>query len=152
MFGIDVSEYQRKVDWTKLRVDFVQIKATEGLTYADPTLNINRTGAQAAKLPYGFYHFGRPDHHPGISGAQAEAAFFCKTIGSTWPLRPTLDLEEGSGDLTTWAGAFLSEVERLTGTRPILYSFRAFFLSHLNLKALAGYNLWVADYGVNDGK
>lgn len=42
--GIDVSHYQKNIDWEKVAnsgVDFVYIKATEGATYVDPMFKKN---------------------------------------------------------------------------------------------------------------
>jgi hypothetical protein len=36
--------------------------------------------------------------------------------------------------------------------RPVLYTYVAFAEAHLNLKTLAGYGLWIADYGPNDAR
>lgn len=154
-YGVDVSNNQRNPDWEQVRrlAVFAHIKATEGATYVDPTFAVNKLKAESAGLHVGAYHFARPDHHPGTAGALLEARHFVAIAGKPKPgqLRHVLDLEEGFGALTAWAGTFLAEVERLTGVRPLLYTYPAFITSHLNLKTLAGYGLWLADYGRNDG-
>jgi lysozyme len=154
-YGIDVSNVNGKVNWASVpkSVEFAHVKASEGVSFSDSNFLSNLVGAKKAGLHVGAYHFGRPDHHPSVSGAVEEARFFASRLtAGGWDMRPVLDLEVGSGSLTTWAGTFLAEVERLTGVRPLLYTYRAFAQAHLALNALAGYGLWIADYGRNDGR
>lgn len=154
--GIDVSNVNGSVDWARVAssgVDFAHGKATEGVSFVDGKFAQNRQSAKGYGIHFGAYHFGRPDNRPTADGARQEATHFCQVVGKVYrgELRPVLDLEVGSGDLTVWAGAFLSEVEKRLGVRPLLYSYTSFIRSHLRLSALPGYGLWVADYGVNDG-
>ena len=155
--GIDVSNHNGSVDWRRVRaagISFAHAKTSEGTGYADPFFEPNRKGAAANRIHFGGYHFAQPDQHPGVSGAVAEATYFVGLLGKVKPgdLRPVLDLEVGSGNLTAWAGAFLARVEKLTGVRPLLYTYTSFAKAHLNMRVLSGYGLWVADYGPNDGK
>ena len=49
--GVDVSNWQGSIDWTKVRgagKTFAFLKATEGKNYVDPTYAQNRQGAAAA--------------------------------------------------------------------------------------------------------
>src|SRR5437868_13951686 len=76
--GIDVSHYQGTVTWADVRASgrrFAFCKATEGLTYTDPTFTTNWAGMRAAGLLRGAYHFG----HPG-DDAVSQADRFCDTI------------------------------------------------------------------------
>ena len=57
--GIDVSNYQRNIDYEKVRmagIEVVYIKATEGQTITDAYLNQNYQNARANGLKIGFYH------------------------------------------------------------------------------------------------
>ena len=59
--GIDVSNHQERVDWTRVKTDgvaFAYIKATEGIGYVDPKMGAFAAGAQEAGIRVGFYHFG----------------------------------------------------------------------------------------------
>lgn len=155
--GIDVSNVNGTVAWERVAgsgVTFGWAKCSEGDSFIDPRTKFNRGGAAVVGIHLGLYHFARPDHHAGVSGAQAEARFFASLIGKVQPgeLAPALDLETlGPGSMTVWAGAFLVELQRLVGVRPVLYTYTAFAEAHLSLKALA-YPLWLADYGANDGR
>lgn len=78
--GIDVSRYQGNIDWAKVKasgITFVFIKATEGRTYVDPNFEKNVTGALAAGMMVGTYHFFR-----GTTAeiAKAEAAHYANTL------------------------------------------------------------------------
>ena len=60
--GIDVSHHNGVIDFRKVAadsVDFVIIKATEGVTFRDSCMRRNYEGATAAGLRVGFYHFFR---------------------------------------------------------------------------------------------
>ena len=137
VFGIDASNVNGHIDWPAVAKDvrFAHLKASEGGSFIDAEFRSNTFKARAAGLHVGPYHFARPEHHPGAVGARIEAQFFFSCVGGvrpgSWDIRPTLDLELGSGDLTIWAGAFLSEIERLTGVRPLLYTYTALSLIHI---------------------
>lgn len=152
-YGIDVSNHQGSVNWSRVASDgitFAHAKASEGTYYRDPYFEQNRKGARAYGIHFGGYHFAQPDK----STAKAEANFFFNVAGrpQAGDVRQVLDLEVGHGALTAWAGLFLAELERLTGVRPMIYTGPWFISGHLNLKALAGYARWIADYGANDGR
>lgn len=61
--GIDVSNYQGKIDWEKVAKDkniqFVYIKATEGATYTDKSYARNHTEARKNGFKVGSYHYLR---------------------------------------------------------------------------------------------
>ena len=85
----------------------------------------NRASARAAGLKVGAYHFGNPDS--AANDALNEARWFLQnaTIASG-DLVPVLDLEVTNGlsaaALTTWAQIWLTEVELVTGVRPLIYT------------------------------
>ena len=59
-FGIDVSHHNGNINWEQVPdVEFVYIKATEGVTYVDPMYQQNIKGARAKKLRVGAYHYFR---------------------------------------------------------------------------------------------
>jgi GH25 family lysozyme M1 (1,4-beta-N-acetylmuramidase) len=153
--GIDISHWQGHVDWTKVRADgitFAFMKATEGSSYADPTLATNWAGAETAGIYRAAYHFARPSTSAG--SAQAQARFFVSKAGTfqgVGDLPPVLDLEATGGlspaSLRTWVATWLSTVEQLTGRTPILYFSPSFWIDHLgNSSAFTRYPLWIAHY------
>ncbi|WP_366290240.1 glycoside hydrolase family 25 protein [Paenibacillus sp. AN1007] len=152
--GIDVSRYQGSIDWAKVKASgmtFVFIKATEGRTYIDPNFQGNVTGALAAGMMVGTYHFFRGT---SVEIAKAEAAHYANTLNKVGgakalQLPPVLDYENNPGNLSkaqinTVAKAFLTELQRLTGVKPIIYTGNAFAR---NFDAsLGSYDLWIARY------
>ena len=98
--GIDVSHFQRDIDWTALAASdfrFCFIKATEGAGTVDPKFHKNWQGAKNAGLLRGAYHFFHP-----TSSAAAQAESFLRTLGpfQSGDLPPALDLETPAA----WAG------------------------------------------------
>lgn len=62
--GIDVSHHNGRINYAAVAadsVDFVIIKATEGVNFRDSMMVSNMRGARAAGLQTGFYHFFRFD-------------------------------------------------------------------------------------------
>ena len=151
--GIDVSHYQGTIDWAAVRqagCSFVFLKATDGVTSADPMFHQNWLQAQEAGLPRGAYHFYRANDDP-----QTQAHFFCSTVGAPGELPPVLDVEITSGvsnaQIVSGVQTWLQIVEPWAGCRPILYTNPGFWDS-LGTSAFGAYPLWVAEYGVSAPK
>ena len=87
--GIDVSWYQKKIDWKQVATSkvFAFIKATEGTNLEDKSFASNWSGAQNAGLLRGAYHF----FHPSVDPID-QAEFFLSTV-VTCELPPVLDVE-----------------------------------------------------------
>ncbi|MEK4074672.1 glycoside hydrolase family 25 protein [Paenibacillus sp. FSL M7-0656] len=152
--GIDVSRYQGNIDWAKVKASgmtFVFIKATEGQTYTDPNYQKNVIGALAAGLMVGTYHFFRAT---STDGAKAEAVHYANTLNKVGgakalQLPPVMDYENNPGNLSkpqmnTVAKAFLTELQRLTGVKPIIYTGNS-FAGNFDT-SLSSYDLWIARY------
>lgn len=154
--GIDISHYQERVNWEKLRnasmgnapVSFIFIKATEGEKLFDDNFNRNFANAKRNDLIRGAYHF----FVPGIS-PRKQAEFYL-SIAQLEPgdLPPVLDIEK-KGDLTpeqlrkdvkTW----LDIVEKEYGVKPILYTGYKFKMDYLNTSEFDAYPYWIAHYYV----
>ena len=149
LLGIDVSHYQGVIDWPKVAaagVKFVFIKATDGATLADPMAKTNASGAAAAGLPFGFYHFWRP-----TDDWRAQADFFLSVIDDAAPLANAgilpnvLDIEVGSlsednqGDALSW-------VKAAPGQIAIVYVSPSYARFNLTDPAWIQYPLWSAHY------
>lgn len=70
--GVDVSAYQSET-YSTAGIDFVFVKATEGLTYTNPRLAAQTKRARDAGLVVGFYHYPHMANDP-----VAEADYFLK--------------------------------------------------------------------------
>jgi lysozyme len=78
--GIDVSQYQGAIDWQAVKasgVEFAFIRATVGLR-VDPYFAANWTGAGAAGLLRGVYHYLEHD-------SDGQAVHFVRTVGDREP-------------------------------------------------------------------
>jgi GH25 family lysozyme M1 (1,4-beta-N-acetylmuramidase) len=122
--GIDVSNWQGNIDWSQVPssgVAYAWSKTTEGTWYVDPTWVPNAVGATNAGIPWGGYHYARPD---ATSGA-VQAQYFVSKGGMSGTLPGMLDLEETGGlnpdELGQWAQDFLNTAQALSGKRPIIY-------------------------------
>lgn len=155
--GIDISHYQERINWEKLRnasignapVSFVFIKATEGEMLFDDNFNRNFANAKRNDLIRGAYHF----FVPGIS-PRKQAEFYL-SIAQLEPgdLPPVLDIEK-KGDLTPQqlrrdVKIWLDIVEKEYGVKPILYTGYNFKLKYLNTPEFDAYPYWIAHYYVD---
>src|SRR4051812_13652949 len=158
--GPDVASYQhpqgRSISWSSVYgagERFVFVKATEGTSYRNPYFSGDWAGSHAAGLMHGAYHFARPSARAGSAAAQARRVV--ATAGnarSKGDLPPTLDLEVSGGlgpaKLIAWTKQWVTTVQRLTGRKPMIYSY-PYFWSH-NMRGTTLFRdrpLWAASYG-----
>ena len=149
--GIDVSHYQGRIDWRAVEAEgigFAYMKATEGATFTDPTFRRNWAAAGETRIVRGAYHRFRA----GRDGAAQADHFLAVVSLREGDLPPVLDVESTDGvsdaRLVRGVRAWLAEVERRTGKRPIVYTKPGFRRAHLGT-ALDDYPLWIAEYGVD---
>ena len=154
--GIDVSMHQGAINWYAVRqagIGYAFIKTSEGVGYTDPRWLQNRGSASAAGVPWGGYHFARPDSGPG--DARAEARWFLACGGDTGQLPAVLDLEETTMEreqTIQWAADFCDEMHRVgSGRRTyILYSGAYFMGSAIAADPrLRHCYWWLPNYGSN---
>ncbi|MET4140374.1 glycoside hydrolase family 25 protein [Pedobacter sp. UYP1] len=151
--GIDVSSYQGKIDWTKVKamkdddvsIKFAFIKATEGVSSVDPYFQRNWREAPKAGIICGAYHYFIPKK----SGLW-QARFFLQTVKyESGDLPPVIDIETLSGvspeKMRVELKDFITHVERKTGVKPIIYSGLVFYKDYLK-GHFDGYPLWIAHY------
>jgi GH25 family lysozyme M1 (1,4-beta-N-acetylmuramidase) len=157
--GIDVSNHQDRIDWSRVRADgisFAYVKTSEGMTFADAKYRAHVTGAKAARIKTGAYHFARPDTRSAAPAedARAEADWFLSLAAPrAGDLLPALDLETAGlapDALVAWARAWLDRVRRAIGTRPLVYTYPAFWSALAGTTAFRLYPLWIANYGVSE--
>jgi lysozyme len=155
--GIDVSRYQPKVDWVKVKaagIAFAVPKASQS-NWSDVLFASHWAGAKSAGLLRGAYHFFVPDMDP-----LKQAAAYLKALGSDpGELPPVLDVEAkttNAAQLAKDAEKWLAEVEKQLGKRAILYTAAWYWNSTMLIggkyPAWASERpLWVAAYPVKDG-
>ncbi|MEV5605975.1 GH25 family lysozyme [Streptomyces sp. NPDC052299] len=128
--GIDVSSWQGGINWSSVRgagIEFAWMKATEGLTYKDPTFSANYLNAYNAGVIRGAYHYARPD----VSGGAAQADFFASN-GGAWSrdnltLPGVLDIEGtcygySQASMQQWILDFYNRYKARTGRDVVIYT------------------------------
>ncbi len=151
--GIDVSEWQGDIDFTRVResgVEVVYIRAGFGGDYTDRWYVQNYEKAKDAGLKIGMYHYVTAR---SIPEAQAQAQFFLSLLaGKDYDCRPAMDFES-FGNLSAQSvndigQAYLSVLQNGTGYVPMLYS-NVYSIENKWHAGLRVYPLWAAEYGVD---
>ncbi len=151
--GIDVSEFQRDIDFKKVKSDGIQvvyIRSSEGTNYIDAKFEQNYKRARNAGLKIGFYHYVTAR---SVSKAEKEAQFFASVIsGKIADCRLAMDFERfgnlNKREINTIGLAFMKKLEELTKKEVVLYS-NAYTASHIWKGEVTNYPLWIAQYEVN---
>lgn len=150
--GIDVSHHQGEINWKMLLreqrfdtlIDFVYCKATEGSDHIDTQWKKNRRELNNGGVLNGAYHYFLPKSPP-----RPQAEHFLKTWNERdIDLPPALDVEEegfSDEDLIAKMKIWLTEVERISGLRPIIYTSLHFYETKFRNK-FPGYRFWLAAY------
>lgn len=143
--GIDISDYQRGIDLTKVPFDFMICKATEGTSIVHSTCDpYIQTCKRLGKL-WGFYHF--------MNGEDpvAQADYFFKHCENYFGEGiPVLDYEMYGRIGTAGAKRFLDRIYELTGVRCIVYMSRSVCNEEDWSQIAPNHALWVAQYANNN--
>ncbi|OIQ21454.1 MAG: glycoside hydrolase [Flavobacterium sp. MedPE-SWcel] len=155
VFGIDVSHYQGKINWRKVKnskqefpIHFVFIRATAGYNKKDSQFKRNWRKTKNKGYLRGAYHYYRPDEN-----SIAQADNFIKTVKlKKGDLPPVLDIEripdrQSMKNLKIGLQRWLDKVEEHYGVKPILYSGQSYYTDFLK-KEFKGYKLWIASYSI----
>lgn len=148
--GIDISRHNRNMkDISVLNdFDFVIMKASEGATYRDSSLQYYNYCLNDDMLK-GFYHFGRPDRG---NNAKSEASNFIGAVVRFDNDKSVLalDLEDKALNvpcLDLWALDFCKYVKASTGKTPLIYTSLA-EVNRFKKCAEFGCGLWVAKWSL----
>ncbi|MCP4427148.1 MAG: hypothetical protein GY803_21895, partial [Chloroflexi bacterium] len=120
--GLDVSQYQSGIEWQLVApngISFAFIKASQGDSRADSMFADHWAGAKDAGILRGAYHVFEPGLSPTL-----QAEHFYKTVAQTGDfgeLPPVLDMEKTSSSAEK-IREYLSEIERLFGKKPVIYT------------------------------
>lgn len=148
--GIDVSSYQKDIDWGATAKDknikFVYVKATEGATYRSRHYQYNIENARQYGIHVGAYHFFRPN----VPVEKQFRNFTSVVKKEDQDLIPLIDVEVRGNNLTVKALvdsvlAFADKLEDYYGCKPMIYTGHAFYNSYLSGK-ISGYPLFIARY------
>lgn len=160
--GIDVSKYQGNIDWEKVKndgVDYAIIRLgrrgySEGSIALDEKYKTNIENATKAGIPVGVYFFSQAIN---VDEALEEAEFVLENVKDydiTFPI--VFDCEEIATDeartdnltadeMTDITIAFCEKIKE-AGYTPMIYGNIKWFMVHLNLSKLEGYDKWFAQY------
>lgn len=141
--GIDISSNNEGINLSRLSMDFVIIKATQGKTYVNPYYSKWVKVAKAKGFLIGVYHY-----ISGI-GAKDEAAAFYKTIkDDADSVMICIDWEKIQNNAwgnTEYLRAFIKELQKLLpGRRFMLYASQSVFPTAVAKEFNCG--SWVAQY------
>lgn len=160
--GIDVSHWNGDIDWGSVAdagVKFSFAKVSEGTYYVDSQFSAEDSGAAAAGLLHGGYHFAIPDDSSG-----AEQADYFVAYGGDWyddgqTLPGVLDIEYNpygetcydlsNSEMADWVRDFVDEYKALTGRAAIIYTTANWWNSCVGSTDFGANPMWVAHYGVS---
>lgn len=151
--GIDVSEYQDKIDWEEVEtldddyeLSFVFVRATVGNDRLDKRFKENWFQTKENKLIRGAYHYYRPNEN-----SLEQAEFFIKTVRlEKGDLPPVLDIEklpenQSMERLKVGLKRWLTMVEAHYKVKPIIYTSERYYDDFLK-KEFSDYLFWIANY------
>jgi lysozyme len=145
--GIDISHHNGNIDFAKVvadSVDFVVIKATDGVTFVDSCLTRNYHNALSQSLIVGFYHFFRFNH-----GGVRQGKHFLRAIrGLNTRLPLVIDVETDDNPSTNYylvVGRLRDMIAYLkrNGHRVMLYSNRKVYEKYIKGN-FDNIDLWLA--------
>jgi lysozyme len=151
--GLDVSEFQGKIDWTLVEtieenhpLEFVFIRATAGNDRVDGRFEENWLGAKNRKIIRGAYHYYRPNEN-----SLEQAKLFIKTVKlKKGDLPPVLDIEklpkgQSLDSLKVGLRRWLNAVEAHYKVKPIIYTGEKYYDDFLK-EDFSDYLFWIANY------
>ena len=150
--GIDVSQYQGKIDWKSVRlvennfpIQFAFIRATVGKDKVDCEFEFNWKASKATMIR-GAYHYYRPNEN-----SLEQANNFIKNVKlHKGDLPPVLDIEampknQSIDSLKVGLKRWLEKVDAHYQVKPIIYTNEKFYEAFLK-EEFEGYPFWIANY------
>lgn len=137
--GIDISHWDGDISIDE-NIDFIIVKATEGVNYIDNTFASNVKKVRRLGKLLGAYHFA------ALENPAYEAQFFFNTIKDCMPLVPVLDYETERSGMVEWCEKFIDRFYQLSGIYPTLY-ISAYLCNDFSGSWIPDFcPLWVAGY------
>ena len=143
LYGIDISNHQKGLQLSTSAADLYVMKATEGTSFVDKYCDPWVQWCIDNGVPWGFYHFMRPN------GGVAEAEFFYRNTRNYFTHGvPILDFEDTRLS-TADAESFVWRIHELSGVWPLVYCNSDFinnrgYFSNSWVRDKCG--LWLAGY------
>lgn len=157
LHGIDVSQFNGPIDWATVKasgqVDFAILRSSLGWCDGDPAPRMDKrfrenvAGCEANGIPYGIYHYSyclKPEN------AAREAEYVLRVIEGTKPtfgvwydIEDNAQIPLGREALTGIVKTFC-EVLAAAGWEVGIYSYLAWLEQYLDMDALSGWPVWLA--------
>lgn len=150
--GIDISKHNGNIDWSKVKTDFVCIRAGYGkeISQKDPKFEQNYSGCKKYNIPCGVYWYS---YAMTVAEAKQEANVCLQVIkGKNFKYPIWLDMEEskqialGMKNCTAIAEAFLSTIAN-AGYKCGIYTFKSFLENGISDTIKNKYDVWLSHVG-----
>ena len=166
-FGVDVSKYQKNVDWEQIKkagVSFVIVRigyrgyGASGALVLDPMFEEHFTNVKNAGLKVGVYFFSQATTEEEAKEEAFACAYVLNGRKLDYPIFFDTEASGASGgsgradglgvaDRTKCAVAFCEEV-KANGYKPGVYASTLWYRNRVDLSSLTKYTIWNAHYGV----
>ena len=159
ILGIDVSTWNGNIDWNKVKnsgVSYVIIRtgfrgSTQGALVEDNKFRQNIQGATNAGLKVGVYFFSQAVNEVEAVEEASMVLSQVKGYKLTYPVFIDVEPSGGradrlsSGDRTKVINAFCQTIQN-GGLRAGIYANKTWLSQKMNVSALSGYKIWLAQY------
>ena len=159
ILGIDVSTWNGNIDWNKVKnsgVSYVIIRtgfrgSTQGSLVEDNKFRQNIQGATNAGLKVGVYFFSQAINEVEAVEEASMVLSQVKGYKLTYPVFIDVEPSGGradklsSGDRTKVINAFCQTIQN-GGLRAGIYANKTWLSQKMNVSALSGYKIWLAQY------
>lgn len=161
-YGIDISYYQKDIDWEKLKsegIDFVMLRAgyrgyESGDLFIDKNFYQYAQEAENADINIGIYFYSQS---LSIEEAEEEAIFtldIIKDCNITYPVAYDWEPTEKENSRTypvnypelTESAIKFCDIIKEAGYTPMVYANRSQALNHYDMEKITQYDLWLAEY------
>ena len=159
ILGIDVSTWNGNIDWNKVKnsgVSYVIIRtgfrgSTQGSLVEDNKFRQNIQGATNAGLKVGVYFFSQAINE--VEAVEEASMVLSQVKGYKLAYPVFIDVEPSggradglsSGDRTKVINAFCQTIQN-GGLRAGIYANKTWLSQKMNVSALSGYKIWLAQY------
>lgn len=162
MNGIDVSRWQEKIDWKKVKesgIDFTFIKASQGgsisattiTPFTDSYFKSNINEAYKAGIHCGVYHYLTGTTHKDVIAEAEYLISILKPYKKKIVYPVALDFEDAryTSSHKTYNAILVrlfTDIVKSAGYTPILYANRSFLKSYIDMSSLTDLDIWYARY------
>ncbi len=157
--GIDVSMWNGSIRWSEVAasgISFAIVRcgyrgSSTGALVKDSTVGTNVTGARNAGLKVGLYFFSQAVNEAEAVEEASMAVQIARSYGISMPIFLDVESSGGRGDAvsvsqrTANIAAFCKTVQN-AGFSAGVYANTNWFSEKINVSALTGYHIWLAQY------